>query len=178
MVIGTFSPRYMRLWYRDRLFKFTLALLVGSLTFSFSMLRRIEPDYVPNAGVSLSGVLVVASLILFLFFFDRCMHRLRPVAVASLVAEAGRKAFDETIQVHRSNRSRDRGALAGRRAHGDRSGDRCRHDPGDPLPRASSAGPASTTRSSFSARRRRSASAGGMLATHLRGARRSRGRRA
>ena len=96
MVIGTFSPRYMRLWYRDPLLKATLALLAGTLTFSFALLRRIEPDFVPNAGVSTAGVLVVASLILFLFFFSRSMSRLRPVAVAALVARAGRAAFEQT----------------------------------------------------------------------------------
>jgi len=99
MVNGTFSPRYMRLWYRDPLLKATLALLVGTLTFSFSMLRRIEPNFVPNTGVSVSGVLMVASLILFLFFFSRCMSNLRPVAVAALVAKAGHKAFEETVQI-------------------------------------------------------------------------------
>jgi len=97
MVTGTFSPRYMRLWYRDPLLKATLALLAGTLTFSFSMIRRIEPDFVPNTGVSVAGVLMVASLIVFLLFFDRCMFRLRPVAVASLVAKSGRKAFDEVV---------------------------------------------------------------------------------
>jgi uncharacterized membrane protein len=99
MVNGTFSPRYMRLWYRDPLLKATLALLVGTLTFSFSMLRRIEPNFVPNTGVSASGVLMVASLILFLVFFSRCMSNLRPVAVAALVAKAGHKAFEETKQI-------------------------------------------------------------------------------
>jgi uncharacterized membrane protein len=98
MVIGTFSPRYMRLWYRDPLLKATLAVLAGTLTFSFSMLRRIEPGFVPNAGVTASGLLIVAGLILFLFFFSRCMSNLRPVAVAALVARAGRTAFDETAQ--------------------------------------------------------------------------------
>src|SRR5262245_47379277 len=58
MVNGTFSPRYMRLWYRDPLLKATLALLAGTLTFSFAMLRRIEPDFVPNTGVSAAGVLI------------------------------------------------------------------------------------------------------------------------
>ena len=95
MVNGTFSPRYMRLWYRDPVLKATLALLAGTLTFAFSMLRRIEPDFVPNAGVSAAGILMVADLILFLFFFSRCMSQLRPVSVAALVAEAGRAAFDE-----------------------------------------------------------------------------------
>ena len=99
MVNGTFSPRYMRLWYRDPLLKATLALLVGTLTFSFSMLRRIEPNFVPNSGVSVAGVLMVASLLLFLVFFSRCMSNLRPVAVAALVAKAGHKAFEETMQI-------------------------------------------------------------------------------
>jgi uncharacterized membrane protein len=96
MVIGNFSPRYMRLWYRDPLLKATLALLAGTLTFSFSLLRRIEPNFVPNVGVTAAGVLMIASLLLFLFFFSRAITRLRPVAVAALVAKAGRVAFDET----------------------------------------------------------------------------------
>ncbi len=98
MVNGTFSPRYMRLWYRDPLLKATLALLAGTLTLSLSLLRRIEPDFVPNLGVSTSGVLMTVGLIMFLFFFSRCMARLRPVAVAALVARAGRTAFDETTR--------------------------------------------------------------------------------
>lgn len=98
MVNGTFSPRYMRLWYRDPVLKATLALLAGTLTLAFSMLRRIEPNYVPNLGVSAAGILMVADLILFLFFFSRCMSRLRPVTVAALVAKAGRAAFDEARQ--------------------------------------------------------------------------------
>ena len=99
MVIGTFSPRYMRLWYRDPLLKTTLALVAGTLTFSFALLRRIEPNFVPNLGVTAAGLLVVASLMLFLFFFSRAMTRLRPVAVAALVAAAGRRAFDETTAI-------------------------------------------------------------------------------
>src|SRR5262245_34966379 len=37
MAIGTFSARYMRLWFRDRMLKTTLALLIGTLTFSFGL---------------------------------------------------------------------------------------------------------------------------------------------
>jgi uncharacterized membrane protein len=99
MVLGTFSPRYMRLWYRDPVLKATLALLAGTLTFSFALLRRIEPNFVPDAGVSAAGVLVVASLMLFLFFFSRSMSRLRPVSVAALVAKAGLAAFGQTTAV-------------------------------------------------------------------------------
>jgi uncharacterized membrane protein len=41
MATGNFSARYMRLFYRDRMLKALLALLVGTLAFSFSLLRRV-----------------------------------------------------------------------------------------------------------------------------------------
>jgi uncharacterized membrane protein len=99
MATGTFSARYMRLWYRDGMLKAVLALLVGTLTFSFSMLRRIESNFVPDLGVTIAGSLIVLSILTFILFFDRFVHRLRPVAVAALVGRAGRKAFLEAVQV-------------------------------------------------------------------------------
>ena len=80
----------MRLWYRDGMLKATLGVLVGTLTLSFSLLRRVEDDFVPNVGVTTSGVLIAVSALLFLFFFDRVLHRLRPAAVAAVVAKSGR----------------------------------------------------------------------------------------
>lgn len=97
MAAGSFSPRYMRLWYRDGMLKASLAVLVGSLTYAFALLRRIEEDFVPNLGVTLAGVFVALSMLLFLFFFDRVIHRLRPVAVASLASRAGAHAFAEML---------------------------------------------------------------------------------
>jgi uncharacterized membrane protein len=88
MATGTFSARYMRIWYRDFLLKASLAALVGTLAFSFSLLRQVGATQVPNIGVSLAGFLLVVSLVLFLFFFDRFIHRLRPVAVADLGRQA------------------------------------------------------------------------------------------
>lgn len=93
MATGTFSARYMRLWYRDRMLKALLAMLIGTLSFSFALLRRVESNFVPNLGVSVAGVLVVASLLLFLLFLDVYLHRLRPVAVAVLVANYVRDEF-------------------------------------------------------------------------------------
>ncbi len=93
MATGTFSARYMRLWYRDRMLKALLAMLIGTLSFSFALLRRVESNFVPNLGVSVAGVLVVASLLLFLLFLDVYLHRLRPVAVAVLVADYVREEF-------------------------------------------------------------------------------------
>jgi uncharacterized membrane protein len=86
MATGTFSARYMRLWYRDLMLKAVLALLVGTLAFSFALLRRVGTNFVPNLGVTIAGTLVILSLLLFLIFLNRYLHRLRPVAVTVLVA--------------------------------------------------------------------------------------------
>jgi uncharacterized membrane protein len=94
MATGTFSARYMRLWYRDRVLKILLGLLVGTLAYSFTLLRRIETNLVPNLGVTIAGVLVLSALLLFVFFLDRFIHRLRPVAVAMLVAGYVHRGFE------------------------------------------------------------------------------------
>ena len=96
MATGTFSARYMRLWYRDGLLKATLAVIVGTLTFSFALLRRVSTDFVPNLGVTVAGVFLLVGIMFFLLFLDRFVHRLRPVAVAALVARAGRRALEES----------------------------------------------------------------------------------
>ncbi len=93
MATGTFSARYMRLWYRDRVLKALLALLIGTLSFSFALLRHVEANFVPNLGTSIAGVLLLAGLLLFVIFLDRFLHRLRPVAVASLVSGYIRRDF-------------------------------------------------------------------------------------
>src|ERR1700722_11294648 len=98
MAKGTFSARYMRLWYRDRMLKVLLALLVGTLAFAFSLMRHVEANFVPNIGVTVAGVLVIASLLAFLVFLDRYLHRLRPVAVAALVHKYFRRNF--SFEVH------------------------------------------------------------------------------
>jgi uncharacterized membrane protein len=89
------SPRYMRLWYRDRLQKGVLATFAGTFTFAFGLLRRIEDDFVPDIGVTLAGVAVAASLGLLLIYLDRFTHRLHPVAVAALVRQAGLDVLED-----------------------------------------------------------------------------------
>jgi uncharacterized membrane protein len=94
MATGTFSARYLRLWYRDRMLKILLALLIGTLSYSFTLLRRVEGSFVPNLGVSIAGFLVVINLLLFVVFLDRFLHRLRPVAVAEQVANYVHRDFE------------------------------------------------------------------------------------
>jgi uncharacterized membrane protein len=94
MATGTLSPRFMRLWYRDLLQKLVLATFTGTLTFSYSLLRHVEADSVPNVGVTVVGLAVATSLLLLLLYLDRFTHSLRPVAVAALVASAGRRVVE------------------------------------------------------------------------------------
>ena len=117
---GTLSPRYMRLWYRDRLQKGVLATFAGTFTFAFGLLRRIEDDFVPDIGVTLAGVAVAASLGLLLIYLDRFTHRLRPVAVAALVRQSGLDVLEDwTAQIARPRPRRRR---RGRRSSAPRSG--------------------------------------------------------
>jgi uncharacterized membrane protein len=93
MATGTFSARYMRVWYRDPLLKSVLTVLAGTMTFAFSLLRQVGTNQAPNIGVSVAGFLLVVSLVLFLLFFDRFIHRLRPVAVAALAGQVAMRTI-------------------------------------------------------------------------------------
>ena len=88
---GTLSPRYMRLWYRDRLQKAVLATFAGTITFAFALLRRINDDFVPDIGVTVAGIVMAAGLGLLLIYLNRFTHNLRPVAVAAIVGQAGQE---------------------------------------------------------------------------------------
>ena len=115
MATGTFSARIMRLWFRDRLLKATLAILVGTLTFSFSVLSRLGDEFVPNIGVTMAGALISLSVLVFIVFFDRCVRRLRPAAVAADVARAASHDVRADGGGRRSRRTSD-GTYSSKRA--------------------------------------------------------------
>jgi uncharacterized membrane protein len=87
----------MRIFYRDWAFKAVLAVLIGTFTFSYTLMRHVEQDDVPNLGVTMAGAFLGLGILLFVIFLDRAIHRLRPVAVAALVANAGRRALREVL---------------------------------------------------------------------------------
>jgi uncharacterized membrane protein len=92
---GILSPRYMRLWYRDGRLKLVLSELVGTLMFSIIVIRQIQPDAVPDISVGLTGLGLTVGILLFLLYLDRFLHRMRPVAVAELLAHEASRAFDD-----------------------------------------------------------------------------------
>ncbi|MGW7611204.1 DUF2254 domain-containing protein [Streptomyces sp. NPDC054766] len=104
---GTLSPRYMRLWYRDRLQKAVLATFTGTFAFAYTLLRSIETDSVPNLGVTLAGVAVSVSLLLLLIYLNRFTHNLRPVAIADIVGRLGEQVLDHVVAHVRSSAASD-----------------------------------------------------------------------
>lgn len=114
---GMLSPRFMGLWYRNRLQKAVLALFAGTFTFAFSLLRRVEDQFVPDIGVTAAGVAVAASLAMLLIYLNRFTHYLRPVAAARLVSRRGQDVLASNARILRANgldRSAGPGAGAGR----------------------------------------------------------------
>ena len=89
MATGTLSPRFMRLWYRDRLQKLVLAAFTATCAFSYALLRQAGSGQVPNLGVTIAGVAVTVDLVLLLLYLDRFVHALRPVAVGAAMAKGG-----------------------------------------------------------------------------------------
>jgi uncharacterized membrane protein len=86
---SSLSPRFMRLWYSQRLQKAVLATFAGTFTFAFGNLRRVNDSFVPDVGVTVAGIACAGSLVMLLLYLDNFTHHLRPVAVASLVARRG-----------------------------------------------------------------------------------------
>ena len=80
---SSLSPRFMRLWYSQRLQKAVLATFAGTFAFAFGNLRRMSDTFVPDVGVTMAGVACSFSLIMLLIYLDSFTHHLRPVAVAS-----------------------------------------------------------------------------------------------
>jgi uncharacterized membrane protein len=95
MATGTLSPRFMRLWYRDRLQKLVLAAFIATFAFSFALLRTVETGTVPNLGVSMAGAAVTVDLFLLLLYLDKFVHTLRPVAVGAAMADSGLAIVNE-----------------------------------------------------------------------------------
>src|SRR3954469_23776336 len=95
MATGTLSPRFMRLWYRDRLQKLVLAAFTATCAFAYALLRQAGSGNVPNLGVTIAGVGVTAAFVLLLLYLDRFVHALRPVAVGAAMAKGGRAVAAE-----------------------------------------------------------------------------------
>jgi uncharacterized membrane protein len=88
-----FSPRMLRRFLRDRTTKVALGTFIATFLYALLELRWVgtpeNPDLVPNSAITLSLLLLLASMFMFLRLIQRATSRLR---VAAAVREIGRDA--------------------------------------------------------------------------------------
>lgn len=80
---GQFSPRLLRSFVRDRLVHGTLALFLGTFTYSLSVLRSVrsqgglQEQFVPRVSVTFAFVLSVASIMGLVLFLAHMVRQIR-----------------------------------------------------------------------------------------------------
>ena len=98
-----FSPRALRNFLRDRGTQWALGLLVATFTYSLLTLRYVDPTpeegpvATPGLSVTLALVLVIASLVGFVFFVSHLAQSIRVVSIIERVAGETRAAIRETM---------------------------------------------------------------------------------
>jgi uncharacterized membrane protein len=90
---SSLSPRFMRLWYSQRLQKAVLATFAGTFTFAFGNPPTGKRLLRSRRRRHLVRIACAGSLVMLLLYLDRFTHHLRPVAVASLVARRGQRVL-------------------------------------------------------------------------------------
>ena len=110
---GSYSPRLVLWFRRDRLIKNAIGIFLAAFMFSLVALRRLdEPgsDVSPDVTVGVALLLLVGSCVLFLALLQRVTDRLRPRALYAAVMREGIRAARQTYP-----RAAGRGAGAGSR---------------------------------------------------------------
>jgi len=98
-----FSPRALRNFLRDRGTQWALGLLVATFTYALLTLRYVDPSpepggaATPGLSVTLALVLVISSLIGFVFFVSHLAQSIRVVSIMERVAKETRAALRETM---------------------------------------------------------------------------------
>jgi uncharacterized membrane protein len=86
---GQLTPRVIATTLlRDNVVRYSVGLFVYALLFSTMALNRME-DKVHDLATSITGLLGVATIVVFLFLIDYAARLLRPVSILARVAEGG-----------------------------------------------------------------------------------------
>ena len=81
-----FSPRLLRNFFTARASKLSLSLFVTTFTYAVLVLREVSPDNVPELSVTVAIVLVLLSVLMFVYYVSVIAQSLR---VANIVDTAG-----------------------------------------------------------------------------------------
>ena len=88
------SPRVMRTFLRDRFNQSVLGLFVATFVFALLTLAAVKSDFVPQLGVIVTVVLVLAAVFAFVAYIDHMAHAIRPTSVIRSIATETRAAID------------------------------------------------------------------------------------
>ncbi len=93
-----FSPRMLRRFLRDPTTKVALGVFIATFLYSLVVLRIVgrpdKPNFVPNTSISISLILLLASMLAFLRLIHRTTAGLRVASVLGDLARDARKTID------------------------------------------------------------------------------------
>lgn len=92
-----FSPRMLRRFLRDPTTKISLGMFMATFIYALLVLRTIEPvsnkDFIPDFSVSVSILMLLVSMFLFLRLISQTTQGLRVAAVVKIVGDEGTRAI-------------------------------------------------------------------------------------
>ncbi len=94
-----FSPRMLRRFLRDPTTKISLGMFMATFIYALLVLRTIEPvnndTFIPDFSVSVSILMLLFSMFLFLRLISQTTQGLRVAAVVKIVGDEGARAIKE-----------------------------------------------------------------------------------
>ena len=97
---GQFSPRVLRSFLEDRFNQVALGVFVATFVYGLVVLRAVRgtaqaDPAVPQIGVTVSFVLVLASVFVFLAYINHIAQSIRAAAILALIAKDTRALLDD-----------------------------------------------------------------------------------
>lgn len=92
-----YSPRITRAFLRERQTKLTLALFLGTFTYSLLVLRTVrtlDGGFVPTLSIGVTYLLVFASLVTFVFYLDHVSQSIRASNIVRRLAREGLETLE------------------------------------------------------------------------------------
>ena len=98
-----FSPRVLRTFLRDRGTKVTLGIFVGTFVYTLVVLQSIRTEsgdtshFVPGDAITVATVLVLVTVLAFVYFVNHITNGIRVVSIIEAVAHETRATIVETF---------------------------------------------------------------------------------
>jgi uncharacterized membrane protein len=119
LAMGQFSPRIVRTILQDTTSQLAVGLFVGTFAHAMLTMREIrfaEGAGVPGIAILTAFVLVIASIILLVYYVHHLGQSLRVAALIELVGDRMRELVDHNFGADPADRDGPRGALAAPRS--------------------------------------------------------------